>query len=62
MSNFLNTKSRLGNNRRAKGETAGVSLKLQTGVAQLVEHWSPKPAVAGSIPAARALFFSRSIK
>gem|GEM_PF-2273210 len=28
--------------------------RLQTGVAQLVEQWSPKPKVASSILAARA--------
>ena len=27
------------------------------GVAQLVEHWSPKPGVVGSSPAAPAMVF-----
>lgn len=29
---------------------------MHTGVAQLVEQWSPKPKVVGSIPTARANF------
>ncbi len=31
-------------------------LLVWRGVAQLVEHWFPKPAVAGSSPSAPALF------
>ena len=32
----------------------GINIPNHTGVAQLVEHWSPKPAAVGSIPTARA--------
>ena len=28
-----------------------------SGIAQLVEHWSPKPGVVGSSPATPATFF-----
>ena len=35
-------------------DTKPLSPGLQRGVAQLVEHWSPKPAVASSSPAAPA--------
>jgi hypothetical protein len=31
-----------------------VSLKMYTGVAQLVEHWSPKPGVGSSSLSSRA--------
>lgn len=33
-----------------------VVLFLHTGIAQLVEHRSPKPGVGGSNPSARAIF------
>src|SRR5687768_16983011 len=33
--------------------------RFSTSVAQLVEHRSPKPAVGGSIPSARAPLFAR---
>ena len=34
------------------GGRSGVWRKKQRGVAQLAEHWFPKPAVAGSSPSA----------
>ncbi len=42
-----------------KGRIASaLSLDRFRGVAQLAEHWFPKPAVASSIPAAPAFYFS----
>lgn len=35
-----------------------VVLFLHTGIAQLVEHRSPKPGVGGSNPSARAIFIA----
>ncbi len=35
------------------------SKTLFRGVAQLAEHWSPKPGAAGSIPVSPAIYKSR---
>ena len=39
-----------------------VVLFLHTGIAQLVEHRSPKPGVGGSNPSARATFVTPSFR
>ncbi len=38
----------------ADGRTDGLSFVKHTGVAQLVEHWSPKPGVGSSSLSSRA--------